>query len=129
MIKPLKSTLLGFVSVLLIATVPLAAYAGSVNIYNKDCRTVLFKPWPVAKGRVTVNIQSDDGCTDTKTTIGKGQTRTIKLVARNNNGSVCSYTYEPMGTIDMNHHIFGNKNSSVICKEEGLGEVCDCKET
>ncbi len=127
MIKPTTSTAFGFLSALLIATAPFAAHAGTVSIYNKDCRTVVFKPWPVARSRVTVKIDGGSGCTDTKVTIGKGETQTVQLVTRDSNGSTCSYTYAPMGTSDAIHHIFGNENSSVTCKEEGLAEVCDCK--
>ena len=114
------------VSALMIATAaPMTAQASKMTIYNKDCRTVVFKPWPVAKGRVTVKIEAGgETCTEAKVTVGKDSSETIEVKARGDLGFPCKYSHEAMGTAggEANYWL---EDGSVTCKEDWF-DVCQC---
>ena len=116
----------------LMIAAPMTAHAGAVTVYNKDCRTVLFKPWPVTRSRVDVHIWNfTEGCSDgwMRIAIGESKTMEVKEHYGNSEDNRCLYYHEAAGTSSVLHgrqDVYGDENASVTCKEN-LAKVCICK--
>ena len=105
--------------------IAMTAQASTMTIYNEDCRTVVFNPWPVAKGRVTVKIEAGgETCTEKKVTVGKGKSKTVEVRARGDLGFPCKYSHMAAGTVggESNYWL---EDGSVTCKEDWF-DVCQC---
>ena len=125
MIKRMKLAIPGLVSALLITTtMPMAAHAGNVTIYNKNCTHLKGLK---RKKFVTVYIYArEDYCTDTKVQVKTGQSKTIALVAQNEKGETCKYIHVAKGIIGGAYNVKAEDFSSVTCKRD-FARVCRCK--
>ena len=125
-----KSNFFGLFSALVIAaTMPAVALAGTLTIHNKDCRTLTFHPWPKVNHRVTVHVYDHpSACTKEHVTVGKGHYKSVSLVPKHEiDGELykCNYFHEAMGTAGGNDDVYGGVDSSVTC-EEDWADVCQC---
>ena len=117
----------GLISVLLAAlAAPLAARAGTMTIYNKNCtKTANF----ATKQRVTVIISSKkdgEGCTSGRVTVHRGHSRVVPIAATDKDGNECGkYRHEAHLTILGEYDVSEHGDSHVTCKKDWLG-VCQC---
>ena len=125
-IKPMKLTAIGLMSALLIAVaMPMAAHAGTLTIYNKNCTHLKGLK---RKKSVTVKVTADVGCTNTKVKVKTGQSKTISLTVRDKKGDICEYHHYAKGTGASwpPKDVMGDEVSSVTCKRD-WARVCQCK--
>ena len=128
--KSMKMITLGFISALMAITVaaPITAHAGTLTIYNKNCKTLVGLK---KVRRVTVHVYdfwSRNKCTNKKVTVGIGQSKTITVKETRKTLSgrkTCKYSAEPMGTDDAEDSLLaGDEDTRVTCKSHWLG--CQC---
>ena len=125
MSKGINLILLGLVSALLITiAMPMAAHAGTMTIYNKNCTHLkgLKRKKFVS---VYVNAQESHGCTSTLVQVKTGQSKTVALVAQNEKGETCKYRHVAKGVIMGDFDVKAEDFSSVTCKRN-LARVCKC---
>ena len=129
MSKGINLIVLGLVSALLITTtMPMAAHAGTLTIYNENCTHLKGLK---RKKSVTVTVKAgitNGGCTYTKVKVKTGQSKTISLTERDRQGDICKYRHNAKGTgiTDPPKDVKGDEVSSVTCKRD-WARVCQCR--
>lgn len=128
-IKLITVTLLPVLMIVIVA--PLTAHAGTLTIFNKDCHTLKFDPWPKVVQRITVHVYDHpSACTKKHVSVKVGHYETVSLVAKHEvNGELykCNYFHEAMGTAGGKDDVYGGGHSSVTCKQD-WADVCQCTE-
>ena len=100
---------------------PLTAQAGTLTIFNQNCTSQ--KGFETHK-RVTVTIDSKGGagCTKTSVNVTQGQSKTVQLAAKDNDGNACGkYSHRAVGMLlgqQGGYDVDGDKDSSVTCKKD-----------
>ena len=124
-----RLSFLSLVSALLIAiATPVAAYAGTLTVYNDNCTKTVSRS---TTKRVTVNVSPQKGyrgagCTDTYFTVSQGNSKTIELEERSADERYpCKYAHEARGTALGKHDVRGDSDSTVTCRKD-WASVCQC---
>ncbi len=135
----MKLTALALAAVLVITAVaPMAAQAGTLSIYNKECthRKGLGKK----KNWITVKIKGDPGCTEKDVRVAKGETKVIELIETTTTYSgflgkkeetdeyTCKYKHSAKGAPVAYKDVAGDEDSSVTCTKSGWFNSCECVE-
>lgn len=114
-------------ALMLVTAMPMTAQAGTLTIYNDNCKTTvgLFK----TRNWVKVHVDTiQAGGTDTWVKVPKSESRTVSLIEKYTafgNTYTYYYVHEAQGTTGGDNDVKGTEDSRVTCRTDWIG-VCQC---